>query len=247
MKFVVAAGFYMFTVGWVFATDLNIFAAASLKGALDEIGVAYKAKTGTGIVATYAATGTLAKQIVAGAPADIFISADEEWMDVLLSKSMIKPETRVDIAGNTLVLIKNKTDRTEVNLNAIAAALGQDKLALAEVTSVPAGKYAKAALENLGQWQAVEKNVVMQDNVRGALTLVARGEAKLGVVYGSDALAESKVEVAAIFPEETHAPIRYPAAVIATSQNPQALDLAKFLTSTEAQVIFGKNGFEQVK
>ena len=247
MKFVVVAGFYLFTVVSAFAADINIFAAASLKGALDEIGVAYKAKTGTGIVAMYAATGTLAKQIVAGAPADIFISADEEWMDVLLSKNMIKPETRVDIAGNTLVLIKNKADRIEVNLNAIAAALGQDKLALAEVISVPAGKYAKAALEKLGQWQATEKNIVMQDNVRGALTLVARGEAKLGVVYGSDAAAESKVEVAAIFPEETHAPIRYPAAVIATSQNAKVLDLAKFLTSTEAQAIFKKNGFEQVK
>ena len=247
MKFVIATGFYLFTVGSAFAADINVFAAASLKGALDEIGVAYKAKTGTGIVTTYAATGTLAKQIVAGAPADIFISADEEWMDVLLSKNMIKPETIVDIAGNTLVLIKNKTDVSDVNLNAIAAVLGPDKLALAEVTSVPAGKYAKAALEKLGQWQTVEKNIVMQDNVRGALTLVARGEAKLGVVYGSDAVAEPKVEVVAVFPEETHAPIRYPAAVIATSQNANALDLAKFLTSTEAQAIFKKNGFEQIK
>jgi molybdate transport system substrate-binding protein len=229
------------------AADINVFAAASMKGALDEIGAAYKAKTGNGIVATYAATGTLAKQIEAAAPADVFISADEQWMDELAGKNLIKPDTRHDIAGNTLVLVEGKDAKLDVKLDALATALGQDKLALADVASVPAGKYAKAALEKLGQWSAIEKNVVMQDNVRGALALVAKGEAKLGVVYGSDVLAEPKVAVAAMFPEDSHAPIRYPAAVVAASQNADAGAFAAFLLGDEAQAILKKDGFSAVK
>ena len=230
-----------------FAADVNVFAAASMKGALDEIGAAYRAKTGNGIVATYAATGTLAKQIEAAAPADVFISADEQWMDELAGKNLIKADTRHDIAGNTLVLVKGKDAKLDVKLDALATALGQDKLALADVASVPAGKYAKAALEKLGQWSAVEKNVVMQDNVRGALALVAKGEAKLGVVYGSDVLAEPKVAVAATFPEDSHAPIRYPVAVVAASQNADASAFAAFLFGDEAQAILKKDGFRAVK
>ncbi len=229
------------------AADVNVFAAASMKGALDEIGAAFKAKTGIGIVATYAATGTLAKQIEAAAPADVFISADEQWMDELASKNLIKPDTRKDITGNTLVLVEAKGANLAVKPEAIATALGDGKLALADVASVPAGKYAKTALEKLGQWSMVEKNVVMQDNVRGALALVARGEAKLGVVYGSDVLAEPKVEIAATFAEDTHAPIRYPAAVIAASQNAEAVNFAAFLAGEEAQAILKKDGFSAVK
>ena len=229
------------------AADINVFAAASMKGALDEIGAAYKTKSGNGIVATYAATGTLAKQIEAAAPADVFISADEQWMDELASKNLIKGDTRKDIAGNTLVLVEGKDAKLTVKLDDLATGLGDGKLALADVASVPAGKYAKAALEKLGQWSKVEKSVVMQDNVRGALALVAKGEAKLGVVYGSDVLAEPKVEVAATFPEDTHAPIRYPAAVIAASQNADAVAFAAFLLGDEAQAIFKKDGFSNVK
>ena len=230
-----------------FAADINVFAAASMKGALDEIAAAYKTKTGNGIVATYAATGTLAKQIEAVAPADVFISADEQWMDELASKKLIKADTRHDIVGNTLVLVEGKDAKRDVKLDALATALDQDKLALADVASVPAGKYAKAALEKLGQWSAVEKNVVMQDNVRGALALVAKGEAKFGVVYGSDALAEPKVAVAATFPEDSHAPIRYPAAVVAASQNADASTFVAFLLGDEAQAILKKDGFSAVK
>ena len=247
MKYVIVAIFLALSSSTIWAADINVFAAASMKGALDEISAAYKAKTGNAIVATYAATGTLAKQIEAAAPVDVFISADEQWMDELAGKNLIKPDTRHVIAGNTLVLVEAKDAKLAVKLDDLAAALGDGKLALADVASVPAGKYAKAALEKLGQWSKVEKSVVMQDNVRGALALVARGEAKLGVVYGSDVVAEPKVELAATFGEETHAPIRYPVAVIAASQNADAAGFVTFLLGYEAQVIFKKDGFLQVK
>jgi len=230
-----------------FAADVTVFAAASLKGALDEIGAAYKAKSGNGIVANYGSSATLAKQIEAAAPADIFISADELWMDELASKQLIKADTRHDIAGNTLVLIKAKDAKIDVKLEAIADALGDGKLALADIKSVPAGKYAKAALDTLSEWAVLEPHVVMQDNVRSALALVAKGEAKLGVVYGSDVLAEPKVEVAATFPETSHAPILYPAAVVATSTNADAKSFVEFLQSAEAQAILKKDGFTLVK
>ena len=243
MKYRLAASLIALSTTTAFAADINVFAAASMKGALDEIGAAYKSKSGTGVVATYAATGTLAKQFEAAAPADIFISADEEWMDKLAKENLIKVDTRHDIAGNTLVLIEAKDAKLMVRLDDITTSLGDGKLALADVASVPAGKYAKAALDKLGQWPKVEKSVVMQDNVRGALALVAKGEAKLGVVYNSDVLAEPKVEVAATFPEDTHVPIRYPAAVIASSQNPDAAGFTAFLLGDEAQAIFKKDGF----
>lgn len=247
MKYLIAATLIALSTHTALAADINVFAAASMKGTLDEIGAAYKAKTGNGIVATYAATGTLAKQIEAAAPADVFISADEQWMDKLAGENLIKADTRRDIAGNTLVLIEAKDAKLTVKLDDIATALGDSKLALADVASVPAGRYAKAALDKLGQWPKVEKSVVMQDNVRGALALVAKGEAKLGVVYSSDVLAEPKVEVAATFAEDTHTPIRYPAAVIAASQNADASAFAAFLLGDEAQAIFKKDGFTLVK
>jgi molybdate transport system substrate-binding protein len=247
MKYLIAATLIALSTNTALGADINVFAAASMKGALDEIGAAYKAKTGNGVVATYAATGTLAKQIEAAAPADVFISADEQWMDELASKNLIKADTRHDIIGNTLVLVEAKDAKLTVKLDDLVTALGDGKLALADVASVPAGRYAKSALDTLGQWSKVEKNVVMQDNVRGALALVAKGEAKLGVVYGSDVVAEPKVEVAATFGEETHAPIRYPAAVIAASQNVDAATFAAFLLGDEAQAIFKKDGFSAVK
>ena len=229
------------------AADVTVFAAASMKNALDEIGVAYQTKTGSGIVASYAATSTLAKQIEAGAPADVFISADETWMDYLAGKKLIKDPTRQDIAGNTLVVVKARDAAFDVKIDKLAEALGQEKLALADVKSVPAGKYAKAALEKLEEWAAVEPNVVMQDNVRAALSLVAKGEAKLGIVYGSDSMAEPKVAVAAIFAEETHAPILYPAAVVAASGNAEAEKFVAFLRGPEAAAILLKDGFTEVK
>lgn len=228
------------------AENVNVFAATSLKTALDDVAKAWKTQSGKDIVATYGSSGTLAKQIAQAAPADIFISADLAWMDDVAKKNLIMPETRKNLVGNTLVLVAAAGTDLKIDLakdSNLAAALGSEKLAVGDVKSVPAGKYAKAALENLGLWTSVEPNLVMQENVRSALALVARGEAKFGIVYGSDAVAEAKVHVIANFPEASHAPIVYPAAVIAASTNPDAQSFLAFLFSKEAQLIFEENGF----
>ena len=228
------------------ADDVRVFAAASMKTALDEAAKTWKNRSGKDIVATYGSSATLAKQITEAAPADIFISADLAWMDDLAEKNLIKPDTRKDLAGNTLVLVAAAETDIKVDLaNAtdLATALGDEKLAVGDVKSVPAGKYAKAALEKLGLWAGVEPHLAMQENVRAALALVARGEARLGIVYGSDATAEPKVRVVAEFPENSHAPIRYPAAITAASTNLDAQGFLDFLTAKEGQLIFKKNGF----
>ena len=228
------------------AEGVNVFAAASMKTALDDAVKLWKAQSGKDIVATYGSTGTLAKQIAEAAPADIFISADLAWMDDVAKKNLIKPESRKNLVGNTLVLVAAAGTDLKIELSKdsnLAASLGTEKLAVGDVKSVPAGKYAKAALENLGLWASVEPNLVMQENVRSALALVARSEAKLGIVYGSDAVAESKVKVVASFPEASHVPILYPIDVIATSTNPDAQPFLDFLFSKEAQLIFKANGF----
>jgi molybdate transport system substrate-binding protein len=228
------------------AENVNVFAAASLKTALDDAAKVWKTQSGKDIVASYGSTATLAKQIAEAAPADIFISADLAWMDNVAKKNLIKPESRKNLVGNTLVLVAASGTDLKIELEKdsnLAASLGDEKLAVGDVKSVPAGKYAKAALENLGLWSSVEPNLVMQENVRSALALVARGEAKLGIVYGSDAVAESKVQVVANFPEASHQPIVYPAAVIAASTNPEAHEFIAFLFSEEAQLIFKANGF----
>jgi molybdate transport system substrate-binding protein len=222
---------------------LNVFAAASMKTALDQINIAWKTKSAQGIVAVYGSSATLAKQIEQAAPADIFISADLAWMDELAKKNLIKPETRKNIAGNTLVLVAAKGAKLDSSIENIVTTLGSEKLALGDIKSVPAGKYAKAALDSLGLWSAVEGHVVMQDNVRSALALVARGEAKLGIVYGSDAKSEPKVDVVAIFPETSHPKIIYPASVLATSKTPTAQSYIDFLSSSDARDILAVNGF----
>jgi molybdate transport system substrate-binding protein len=223
--------------------NISVFAAASMKTALDHLATAYSAKTKVIVVATFASSATLAKQIEQGAPADIFISADLDWMDDLAGKNLINTASRKNLVGNTLVLIESKAAGLDAKIENLATTLGSEKLAVGDIKSVPAGKYAKAALDQLKLWSAVEKNVVMQENVRGALALVARGEAKLGIVYGSDAAAEPKVHVLAVFPETSHAKILYPAAVIITSKNPDAQNFLEFLTSKEAQAIFKADGF----
>ncbi len=228
------------------AESVNVFAAASMKTALDDAARLWKTQSGKDIVATYGSSGTLAKQIAEASPADIFISADLAWMDDVASKNLIKPESRKNLVGNTLVLVGATDSDLKIELakdSNLSASLGTEKLAVGDVKSVPAGKYAKAALENLGLWASVGPNLVMQENVRSALALVARGEAKLGIVYGSDAVAESKVQVVASFPEASHKPIVYPAALIATSTNPDAEPFLAFLFSREAQLIFKANGF----
>jgi molybdate transport system substrate-binding protein len=228
------------------AENVNVFAAASLKTALDDAAKVWKTQSGKDIVATYGSSATLAKQIAEAAPADIFISADLAWMDDVAKKNLIKPESRKNLVGNTLVLVAAAGTDLKIELEKdsnLATSLGDEKLAVGDVKSVPAGKYAKSALESLGLWSSVEPNLVMQENVRSALALVARGEAKLGIVYGSDAVAESKVQVVANFPETSHKPIVYPAAVIAASTNPDAQTFLTFLFSEETQLIFKANGF----
>ena len=232
------------------AEPVNVFAAASLKTALDEINVAWKASAGQEAAGIYAASSALAKQIVEGAPADIFISADLDWMDDLENRKLIKPDSRRNLIGNTLVLIAPAGAGLKIDLQPgvdLLSLLKGGRLAVGETKAVPAGRYAKAALQSLGIWDGLAANLAEQVNVRAALQLVARGESPLGIVYGSDANAETKVAVAGVFPETAHPPIIYPVAIIATSKNPAAPDYLSFLGSNEVLAIFAKHGFTPLK
>ena len=185
-----------------------MFAAASMKNALDDIDAAYTAKTGVKIVASYAASSALAKQIEQGAPADIFISADTDWMDYAIGKKNINEPTRVNLLGNSIVLIAPKDSKIDnVTIGPgfdLAKLAGDGKIATGDVKAVPVGKYAKAALEKLGAWQAAEPKFAMAESVRAALTLVARGEAVLGIVYSTDAKVEPGVKIVGTFPADSH-------------------------------------------
>lgn len=228
------------------AEAVKVFAAASLKNALDDIGATWTAGTGKQAVMVLAGSSALAKQISEGAPADIFISADLAWMDDLESKSLIKPGSRVNLLGNTLVLISPAQSNQAVQLSDgtdLAALLAGGKLAVADVKSVPAGRYAKAALESLKLWDNVSGHLAQSENVRAALAFVARGEAPLGIVYGSDAAVEPKVRIAATFPAHSHPPIVYPAAIVATSVNPDTAAFLGYLRSAESRRIFRSYGF----
>ncbi|MEO7433662.1 MAG: molybdate ABC transporter substrate-binding protein [Dokdonella sp.] len=230
------------------AEDLLIFAAASLKPSLDTI-IATPEVTALGSVkASYAASSQLAKQIEAGAPAALFISADQDWMNYVDEKKLVVAGTRMDILGNALVLIAPKDSTLKLDIKPgfdLVGALGKDgKLALGEPNSVPAGKYAKAALTQLGIWDAVSAHVASAENVRAALNFVARGEAPLGVVYRSDAISEPAVRVVGTFPDGTHARIVYPAALIAGHDSPAARKLLDLLHAAPEQTIFRTYGFD---
>ena len=224
-----------------------IFAAASLKTALDDIALAYAAQSGKPVPKiSYAASNTLAKQIEQGAPADLFVSADTGWMDYAASKDLIRSGTRIDLLGNRLVLIAAKDSSLSLNLVpgiTLAAALSGGRLAMANVEAVPAGKYGKAALEKLGGWEGVKDHLAQADNVRAALLLVARGEAPLGIVYQTDAAADPSVKIIANFPAESHPPIIYPAAVTKAATHPDAQNFLDFLRSAKARSLFEKQGF----
>jgi len=225
---------------------LVIFAAASLKDALDEVNTAYQREKGQETATSYAASSTLAKQIEAAAPADVFISADLDWMDYLAKRNLIKPETRVNLLGNRLVLIApiNSTVRLSIGPNfPIAQALGSGRLAIADPNGVPAGKYGKAALEALGVWSSVADKLAPAENVRATLLLVSRGEAPLGIVYQTDAVVDKGVKILGSFPENTHPPIIYPIAGVASSTNPGAAGYIAYLKSPAARPIFEKQGF----
>ena len=226
--------------------SITIFAAASMKNALDDISAAYTAKSGIKIVASYAASSALAKQIEQGAPADIFASADTDWMDYTIGKKTINEPSRVNLLGNSLVLIAPKDSRLDkVAIGPafdLSKLVGDGKIATGDVKSVPAGKYAKAALEKLGAWQAAEPKFAMTENVRAALALVALGEAPLGIVYSTDAKVEPGVKIVGIFPADSHPAIIYPVAATATAK-PEAAGYLAFLRSSAARTIFEKYGF----
>ena len=229
------------------ADKVLVFAAASLKTALDTVATAYETEKGTEISISYAGSSALAKQIESGAPADLFISADLDWMDHVQKANLIKAESRVNLLGNALVLVAPKDSAVAIEITQgfdLAGAVGDGKLAMADVKAVPAGKYGKAALEKLGAWSAVESKVAQAENVRTALALVASGEAPFGVVYQTDAMAEPKVKVVATFPEDSHPPIIYPAAQIASSTNPAAADFLQYLGSPVAAAMFEQQGFK---
>lgn len=230
------------------AAPLTVFAAASLKEALDEAGAVYARTHGTQVRASYAASSALARQIGSGAPADVFISADTDWMDTLQAERLIDARSRADIAGNSLVLVvptSSKAPRMLLRRGAdLRPVMGREgRIAVALTASVPAGRYAKAALTSIGLWPALQPSLVEAENVRAALQLVARGEVEAGIVYASDAFAEPRVRVIATFPASTHPRIVYPAARIAASRQPRAADFVAWLRTPAAQTILRRHGF----
>jgi len=226
--------------------SLTVFAAASMKNALDDVDAAYTAKTGVKISASYAASSALAKQIEQGAPADIFVSADTDWMDYATGKKNINEPTRVNLLGNSIVLIAPKDSKIDnvaigpgFDLSRLA---GDGKIATGDVKAVPVGKYAQAALEKLGAWQAAAPKFAMAESVRAALALVARGEAVLGIVYATDAKVEPGVKIVGTFPADSHPAIIYPVAATSTAK-PDAAGYLAFLKTSAAKAIFEKYGF----
>ena len=223
-----------------------VFAAASLKTALDEINAQWQERTGKRAAVSYAASSALAKQIEQAAPADIFISADLDWMEYLAERKLIRPDTRSDLLSNRLVLIAPKGTNLRVEIKQgfrLASLVGQRHLALANTDAVPAGKYAKAALNALGVWEQVKGRIAQAENVRAALLLVSRGEAPLGIVYESDAVSDPSVVTVGIFPEATHPRIIYPIALTSGSTSPDAGSFLDELKSPQARTIFEKQGF----
>ncbi|TAU50590.1 molybdate ABC transporter substrate-binding protein [Rhizobium ruizarguesonis] len=232
------------------AEKLTVFAAASLKNALDAANAAWTKESGKEAVASYAASGAMAKQIENAAPADVFISADLDWMDYVAKKSLIKADTRSNLLGNKIVLVAEKDKAKPVEIKQgfdLAGLLGDGKLAMGEPKSVPAGKYGMAALEKLGVWKSVETKVAGAESVRAALALVSRGEAPYGIVYQTDAAADKGVAIVGTFPADSHPPIIYPIAILAESKNPDASAYLDFLKSDEAAAFFTAQGFTILK
>jgi molybdate transport system substrate-binding protein len=223
-----------------------VFAAASLKDALDEAAKSFRASGGIEARISYAGSLALARQLEQGAPADLFISADLETMDYAASKKAINPASRFDLLQNRLVLVAAKSSRIDIlplTAEALTQALGGGRLTTGEVKSVPVGRYAQAALQKLGLWSTIEPRLAMTDNVRAALAFVTRGEAPLGIVYATDAAADPGVKVVAQFPADSHPPIIYPLALTAGTKNPAAPKLLAFLRSNAGRAVFEKHGF----
>lgn len=226
--------------------EVLVFAAASLKNALDEIATGFHADTGHEAVISVAGSSVLARQIQLGAPADLFITAHPAWMDVLAQDGRIAPGTRRDLLGNQLVLVGSDPVRAPVTLGPgldLTGLLKGGRLAMALVDAVPAGIYGKAALQSLGLWDSIAPHVAQTDNVRAALALVASGAAPLGIVYASDARAEPRVRVLATFPADSHPPIRYVLAQMAGRQSAASDALHRYLLSAAATEVFETQGF----
>ena len=228
------------------AATLTVFAAASLKEAMDAQAQRFEQSTGVRVVVSYGASNALARQIEAGAPADLFISADLDWMDYLERRHLIEPGSRIDLLRNALVLIEPSSASTKLSIGpgfALAAALGDGRLAMANPDAVPAGKYGRSALMHLGVWTSVEAKIARAENVRAALALVSRDEAPLGIVYRTDAMADKDVKIVDTFPPDSHAPIVYPAALVAGRASAAARALLDDLASVPAQRIWERYGF----
>jgi molybdate transport system substrate-binding protein len=226
--------------------DVLVFAAASLKNALDAINAQWQRDTGKKATISYAASSALAKQIEQGAPAQLFISADLDWMGYLAGKNLIKPETRSNLLGNRIVLIAQKDKARPVEIKTafdLAKILGDGRLSVANVDSVPAGKYGKAALEKLGVWESVSGKIAQAENVRAALLLVSRGEAPVGIVYQTDAAADPNVAIIGTFPADTHPPIIYPIALTADATHRDASAFLEYVRSAKAKPLFEAQGF----
>jgi molybdate transport system substrate-binding protein len=234
-----------------FAADppkpLTVFAAASLKGPLDEAAAAFTAAGGLPVTVSYAGSPALAKQIEQGDPADVFVSADKDWIDYTEDRNLTLSETRRDLFGNALVLIAPADAETDIAITPgfdLAGALGERRLAVADPDAVPAGRYAKAALTALGVWDKVEPKLIRAENVRLALAYVAKNEAPFGIVYLTDQMAEPKVRLIGVFPADTHPKIVYPGAIVASSaQSEAATRFLDFLSSDEGFAIFARAGF----
>ncbi len=230
-----------------FAAPPLVLAAASLQESLNAAADAWAAKHHERPTLSFASSSVLAKQIDAGAPADIFISADEPWMDDVAQRGLMKPGTRVSFLANRLVLVAPVANARPIAIRKgfpLVALIGSGKTAMGEVNSVPAGKYGKEALTNLGVWGAVAPKVAGADNVRSALALVERGEAPYGIVYATDAAASKGVKVVGVFPATSHRPITYPIAILTAATSPDAEGFRRFLVSGQGKAIFARYGFQ---
>ena len=228
------------------AEQITVFAAASMTNAMARIEQDFEAGTGHDLIVSLAGTSVLARQIQQGAPADVFISANADWMDALEQDGLIEPGTRFDLLANALVLVAHGKDATPVAIGPdtdLAGLVGDGRLAMALVDAVPAGIYGKASLESLGLWDSVAPAVAQADNVRAALRLVATGEARLGIVYATDAVAEKDVSVIGSFPADSHPPIVYPAADIAGRALPAETEFLDYLRGPQAREAFEQQGF----
>jgi molybdate transport system substrate-binding protein len=233
-------------VAWAQPHPITVFAAASLQNVMQEIGADYTKATGTQIAFNFAGSSTLARQIVEGAPVDLFISADPQWMDFAQGHGLVEGASRVDLLTNHLALIAPKSSTAMLKIGPgfpLAKALGDGRLAMADPTAVPAGLYGKAALTKLGVWPEVEGRVARGDSVRAALVFVAKGEAPFGIVYDTDAKVDPAVRIVDLFPDDSHPPILYPAAVIVSPRSPEARAFLAYLQSPPARAVFARYGF----